>query len=111
MWLPDTGTPAQIAFGKDWAEKCSSDPGWCKQYSPTGSVPLPNYAVMYNPILTAIKAIELAGTDDRAQVAKAARSGKLEFDSTEGYLKIGTDGKTNLRGFWAQVKDGKIMPY
>jgi len=96
MYLNGQGSPAAIAFSKDWAAKCESDPGWCKTYSPTGSVPLPNYPVMYNPLLTAVKAIELAGTDDRIKVSEAARSGKLEFDSPLGPVKIGTNGRSDL---------------
>ncbi|MFA4837377.1 MAG: ABC transporter substrate-binding protein, partial [Dehalococcoidia bacterium] len=76
MYLPGYGTPAAIEFGKLWAEKCTLDSAWCKKYSPKGSVPLSNHVIMYNPLLTAIKAVELAGTDDRAKVAEAARSGK-----------------------------------
>ncbi|MFA4835335.1 MAG: ABC transporter substrate-binding protein [Dehalococcoidia bacterium] len=112
MFLPSSGigTPAQLEFSNLWAEKCAADPAWCKKYSPTGAVPLPNTPVMYNPILTVIKAIELAGTTDQAKVAEAARSGKLAFDSPLGHLKLGTDGKSNLAGFYIQMRDGKAVP-
>ncbi|MFA4836444.1 MAG: ABC transporter substrate-binding protein [Dehalococcoidia bacterium] len=98
-------------FEQFWAEKCTIDSAFSKKYSSGGTVPLGNYPVMCNPLWTAIKAIELAGTDDRAKVAEAARSGKLEFASPLGDLKIGTDGKSNLPGFFIQIKDGKAVPY
>ncbi|MFA4836505.1 MAG: ABC transporter substrate-binding protein [Dehalococcoidia bacterium] len=109
MYLPGNETPAQTEFGKLWAEKCGEDPAWCKKYSPTGA-PLSNHPIMYNPLLTAIKAVELAGTDDRAKVAEAARSGKLEFDSPLGYLKLNPDGSSNLTGFYVQWQGGKAVP-
>ncbi|MFA4835626.1 MAG: ABC transporter substrate-binding protein, partial [Dehalococcoidia bacterium] len=96
-YLQGQGTPAQIEFGKLWAEK-------------NGSVPFSNHPVIYGPLLTAIKAIELAGTDDRAKVAEAARSGKLEYDSPLGYLKIGKDGKSNITGCYVHLLDGKFVP-
>ncbi|MFA4837315.1 MAG: ABC transporter substrate-binding protein [Dehalococcoidia bacterium] len=108
-YLQGHGTPAQIEFGQLWAEKCKEDPGWCKKYSSTGAVPASNHPVIYGPLLAAIKAIELAGTDDRAKVAEAGRSGKLEYDSPMGYLKIGTDGRNTLTGFYVQVLDGKFV--
>ncbi|MFA4835164.1 MAG: ABC transporter substrate-binding protein [Dehalococcoidia bacterium] len=95
-YLQGHGTPAQIEFGQLWAEK-------------NGSAPSSNHPVIISPLVAAIKAIELAGTDDRAKVAEAARSGKLEYDSPLGYLKIGTDGKSNITGFYVQVLDGKFV--
>ncbi|MFA4836397.1 MAG: ABC transporter substrate-binding protein [Dehalococcoidia bacterium] len=110
MYATGYGTPAALEFGKLWAEKCTLDSAWCKKYSPKGSDPLPNHPILYNSILVAIKAIEMAGTDDPVQVAKAARSGKLELDTPQGYLKIGTDGESNLVGFYVRYTNGKPIP-
>ena len=110
MYVSGYGSPAAVEFGKLWAEKCKEDPNWCKKYSPKGSDPLPNHPILYNSILIAIKAIEMAGTDDPAQVAEAGRSGKLELDTPLGYLKIGMNGASNLTGFYGQYKGGKFVP-
>ena len=107
MWMAGIGTPGARAFGEAWAEKCQLDPGWCKKYSPLGSTPMPNHPLMYNPILTVIKSIELAGSTDRLKVAQAAVSGKIEYDSPLGLLSIGKDGRSNLSGFYVHLKDGK----
>ncbi|MFA4836447.1 MAG: ABC transporter substrate-binding protein [Dehalococcoidia bacterium] len=104
-------TPGVTVFEQAWAEKCTLDPAFSKKYASGGTVPYGNHPVMCNPLFMAIKAIELAGTDDRAKVAEAARSGKLAFDSPLGNLKIGTDGKSNLPGFFIQIKDGKAIPF
>ncbi|MDD5095462.1 MAG: ABC transporter substrate-binding protein [Dehalococcoidia bacterium] len=108
VYLNGQGSPAQIEFGEMWAKKCAEDSAWCKRYSPTGPAPLPNYAPIYNPLLTAIKAVEKAGTDDRGKVAEAALG--LEYDSVLGPLKIGLDGKSSISGYFIQWLDGKPVP-
>ena len=65
--------------------------------------------LMYDPFWWAIKAIELAGTDEPEAVARAARSGNLTWDSPEGLQTIGTDGevtpKVPLTGSGARGED------
>jgi len=104
VYLPGYGASGAAEHEALWGEKCAADPGWCKKYSPSGSKPLPTQPIQWNPIMVVVKAIEIAGTDDPAAVARAARSGKLEFDSPLGYLNIGTDGLSNIPGFYTQVQ-------
>ncbi|MDD5093342.1 MAG: ABC transporter substrate-binding protein [Dehalococcoidia bacterium] len=108
MYLNGQGSPAQIEFGELWAEKCAVDSGWKKKYSAAGTAPLSNHPVLYNPLLTAIKAIEKAGTDDRAKVAEAAKG--LEFDSALGYEKFGPGGQSSIAGFYVHWQDGQPVP-
>ncbi len=57
----------------------------------------------YNCFWTALKAIELAGTDDADKVAQALRSGNLEWDSAWGHLRIPPDGTGLVNMMVAQV--------
>ena len=76
-------------------------------------LPDPSLTYFYNCFWTAIKAIELAGTDDPGKVAQALRSGNLEWDSAWGPLRI-VNGTGNVRGMVALVHEGgeleKVWP-
>lgn len=76
-----------------------------------GREPLPSHIYFYNPMWTAIKAIELAGTSDPVKVAEAARSGKLEWDTPIGHAIFTTDGQSGLRFNVGHVEEGKIVPF
>jgi ABC-type branched-subunit amino acid transport system substrate-binding protein len=68
------------------------------------------FCLMYDPFWWAIKAIELAGTDEPEAVARAARSGNLTWESPEGLQTIGTDGEpTPKTRLLAEVQGGKLV--
>ena len=74
-------------------------------------MPGPTHAFFYFTLWTAIEAIDLAGTDDPAAVAAAARSGELEWESPSGPCVIGTDGETSLKGHIVLVgESGELIP-
>jgi len=68
----------------------------------------------YNCFWTAVRAIQLAGSDDPDKVAQALRSGNLEWDSAWGRLRIAPDGIGEINGMVAQVQEGgklvKVWP-
>jgi hypothetical protein len=67
--------------------------------------------LMYEPFIWAVKAIELAGTDEPEAVARAARSGNLTWDGPQGRLTIGKDGEVTPKNrLIAVVEDGKMIP-
>ena len=69
------------------------------------------FCLMYDPFWWAIKAIELAGTDEPEAVARAARSGNLTWESPEGLQQIGTDGEPTPKfRLLAEVQGGKMVP-
>jgi len=100
-WLPGSDDPGMKAFEDAFMQKY-------------GRMPTPELSYYYNCIWTAIKAIELAGTDDPIKVAEALRSGNLEWDSAWGHLRIPTDGTAEVKGMVAQVQEGgklvKVWP-
>jgi len=71
-----------------------------------GRSPTPDLAYYYNNFWTGIKAMELAGTSDREKVAQAMRSGKLEWDSAWGPLRIPPDGKGIVTLRVSQLQEG-----
>jgi branched-chain amino acid transport system substrate-binding protein len=101
LWLPGSDEPGMKAFEDAFTQKY-------------GQSPTPDLTYYYNCFWTAIKAIELAGTDDPIKVAEALRSGNLEWDSAWGPLRIGTDGIGDVKGVVAQVQEGgklvKVWP-
>jgi len=72
----------------------------------TNKTATPNYVFEYVPLLTAVEAIKFAGTDDPVAVAKAARSGNLEFDTPIGRAHVTTDGQGGLDYMWVQIQKG-----
>ncbi|MFA4835137.1 MAG: hypothetical protein WC749_03570, partial [Dehalococcoidia bacterium] len=57
-----------------------------------------------------IKAIELAGSDKPADIAKAARSGNLVWEAPGGTFNIKPNGQHTNRGQIMLFKDGKLIP-
>jgi len=74
-----------------------------------GKLPQDLHVYFYNTLWTAVHAIELAGTDDPADIAEEARSGNLEFDTPMGRAHIGTDGENGLRNMYVQVQEGGVI--
>jgi len=80
LWLAGSDEPGMKAFEDAYVGKYGREPD-------------PVLTYFYNCFWTAIKAIELAGSDDPLKVAQALRSGNLEWDSAWGPLRIPTDGR------------------
>ena len=101
MWLPGSDEPGMKAFEDAFKQKY-------------GRLPTPELTYFYNDFWTAIKAIELAGTDDPDKVAQALRSGNLKWDSAWGPLRIPLNGTGDVKGMVAQVQEGgklvKVWP-
>jgi len=98
-WLPGIlDTPGSKKFEQDYKAMFGTEPDAVME-------------LMYEPFWWAIKAIELAGTDEPEAVARAARSGKLTWESPQGFLTIGTDGEVTPKfRLLAQVQEGKLVP-
>jgi len=100
-WMPGSDDPGMKAFEDAFVQKNGKEPG-------------SELAALYNPIGIAIKAIELAGSDDPEKVAQALRSGNLRWDSAWGPLHIASDGKGDITLPIAQVQEGgklvKVWP-
>ena len=74
-----------------------------------GKAAMPIDEVMIYPPMVAIRAIEMAGSDKPADIAKAARSGNLVWENAPGGpFKINADGVHNHNGYIMQFKDGKL---
>ncbi len=101
LWLQGSDEPGMKAFENAFLQT-------------TGKLPDPNMSFYYNCFWTAIKAIQLAGSDNPEKVAQALRSGNLEWDSAWGPLRIGSDGIGEMSGLVAQVQTGgklvKVWP-
>jgi branched-chain amino acid transport system substrate-binding protein len=101
MWMAGSDDPGMKAFEDAFTQKY-------------GRLPDPALTYYYNCFWTAIKAIELAGTDDPGKVAQALRSGNLEWDSAWGRLRIAPDGRGDVNAMVAQVQEGgklvKVWP-
>jgi len=101
LWLPGSDEPGMKAYENAFQQKY-------------GRLPTPDTTYFYNCFWTAVKAIELAGTDDPVKVAEALRSGNLEWDSAWGPLRIGTDGIGKITPMVAQIQEGgklvKVWP-
>jgi len=97
--------------GSDEAGMKTFEDAFTNKYS---RAPTPDVTYYYNDFWTAIKAIELAGTDDPVKVAEALRSGNLVWDSAWGPLRIGTNGIGDVKGVVTQVQEGgklvKVWP-
>jgi ABC-type branched-subunit amino acid transport system substrate-binding protein len=93
QWLPGSDDPGMKAFEDAFTQKY-------------GRLPDPALTYFYNCFWTAIKAIELAGTDDPGKVAQALRSGNLEWDSAWGHLRIPPNGKGEVNYTVVQVQEG-----
>jgi len=97
-WLPGTDNLGSKKFEQDYKAMFGTEPDSVME-------------LMYEPFWWAIKAIELAGTDEPEAVARAARSGKLSWESPQGFLTMGTDGEPTPKfRLLAQVQGGKLVP-
>jgi len=97
LWLPGSDDPGMKAFEDAYVQHFNQQPD-------------PNLSYFYNALWTAIKAIELAGTDKPEEVAAALRSGNLEWDSAWGHIRIGTDGIGETTMMVAQIQEeGKLV--
>ncbi|MFA4835005.1 MAG: ABC transporter substrate-binding protein [Dehalococcoidia bacterium] len=73
-------------------------------------VPSPYNLPIYISIMTAIHAIELAGSDNPEDVAKALRSGNLKWEGPVGPFTIDTNGENNMTGVIVELRDGGFIP-
>ncbi len=96
LWLPGSDDPGMKAFEDAFMQKY-------------GRLPDPNMTFFYNCFWTALKAIELAGTDDADKVAQSLRSGNLEWDSAWGHLRIPINGTGEINMMVAQVQEGSKL--
>ena len=97
LWLPGSDDPGMKAFEDAFEQRY-------------GRLPDSNVSFYYNCFWTAIKAIELAGTDDPDKIAQALRSGNLAWDSAWGHLRITPDGEGEVNTMVVQVqKGGKLV--
>jgi len=101
LWIPGSADPGMKAF-EDAFKKT------------IGREPTNDLTYYYNCFWVGIKAIELAGSTDHDKVAKAMRSGNLEFDSAWGHMRIPQNGRADFRMTVAQVQEGgklvKVWP-
>jgi len=95
-WHPSLDDPESLKFKESFE-------------AVNGRLPTDLHVYFYNTLWTAIHAIELAGNDDPVEVAKAARSGNLEFDTPMGRAVYGTDGNNGLRNIFVQIHEGGVM--
>ena len=96
MVILDSDEPGMKTFEDAWVQK----------YGNVSSLELTYF---YNCIWTAIKAIQLAGTDDPGKVAEALRSGNLEWDSAWGPLRFNAEGSTDVAGSVFLIQEGGKM--
>ena len=101
LWLPDSDELGMKAFGDAYQKKYGAQPS-------TGE------AFYYNSLWVAIKAIELANSDDPAEIAKALRSGNLSWDSAYGPMHIPSNGEADMTQMVALIQAGpklvKVWP-
>ena len=101
LWLAGSDEPGMKAFEDAYVGKYNR-------------LPDPALTYFYNCFWTAIKAIELAGTDEPTEVGKALRSGNLTWDSAWGPLHIPADGRGVPTMMVAQIQEGgklvKVWP-
>jgi ABC-type branched-subunit amino acid transport system substrate-binding protein len=68
------------------------------------------YAYFWNTLLVAAKAIEVAGSDDPADIARALRSGNVEVDTPFGNMHIQPDGSAGLTQRLGRIENGEVVP-
>jgi len=105
-WWDNPGDPAVTAYTTAWKKAFAEGRGAFKAFGP---MPDNNVALYYNCLKAVIAAIELAGTDDPEEVAKAALSGKLQFESAMGLATVDTDGSNNLLPKVLRIEGGKFV--
>jgi len=97
MWTSGLDYPGAVKFENDFKAMYNK-------------LPSPTQVYYYNSMWTAIKAIELAGTDtDRVKIAEVARSGKLEWDTPMGHAHFTTDGLSNLSPVLTHIENKELV--
>jgi branched-chain amino acid transport system substrate-binding protein len=97
LWMPGMSNPGAVKFEQDFK-------------AAYGRIPNSSQVYFYNPLWTAINAINLAGTDtDLEKIAQTARSGKLEWDTPIGRAHYAEDGSAGLYLSIAHVENGKLV--
>jgi len=97
LWLPGLPYPGAVKFQQDFQVMYGRMPSSVQVY-------------FYNPLWTAIHAIDLAGTDtDLEKIAQTARSGKLEWDTPMGHAHYTPQGDAGLHLTVAHVEGGKLV--
>jgi len=97
MWHPELSYPGSVKFQQEYQAM-------------HGRMPSPTQVYFYDCLWTAIYAIELAGTDtDLAAIARAARSGNLEWETPMGRARFSPDGYPNLNLSLVQIQEGKLV--
>jgi hypothetical protein len=95
--MPGMSNPGAVKFEQDFK-------------AAYGRIPNSSQVYFYNPLWTAINAINLAGTDtDLEKIAQTARSGKLEWDTPIGRAHYAEDGSAGLYLSIAHVENGKLV--
>jgi hypothetical protein len=97
LWIPGFSNPASQKFEQDFREKY-------------GKAPAVHHANFYLPLWGAIHAIELADSDDPQEIAQAARSGNLHWDTPAGPITILPNGETDMAGSMMVVENGALVP-
>ena len=100
LWYPGLDTPESVKFKEDFK-------------AVNGKLPEINHVFYYFSLWAAIHAIELAGTaEDTEAIARAARSGNLEFDSLVGNVHYTPDGDSGINGRFIQMQgNGNIVGF
>jgi hypothetical protein len=97
MWTSGLDYPGAVKFENDFKAMHNK-------------LPSPTQVYYYNSMWTAIKAIELAGTDtDRVKIAEVARSGKLEWDSPMGRAHFTTEGTSGLSPVLTHIENKELV--
>ena len=97
LWLPGLPYPGAVKFEQDFQAMYDRQPSSVQVY-------------FYNPLWTAIYAIDLAGTDtDLEKIAQTARSGKLEWETPMGRAHYTEDGGAGLYLSVAHIEEGKLV--
>ena len=98
LWLQGLPYPGAVKYQEDFQAMY-------------GRMPNSSQVYFYNPLWTAIYAINLAGTDtDLEKIAQAARSGQLEWDTPMGRAHYTSQGDAGLHLTVARVEEGKLVP-
>ena len=97
-WFPGLTYPGAVKFEKDYQAMY-------------GKLPTGNHVYFYNPLWTAICAIELAGTDtDLVKIAQAARSGNLKWETPIGPAHFTSEGDSSLRYNIGHAESEMLVP-
>jgi branched-chain amino acid transport system substrate-binding protein len=97
LWLPGLPYPGAVKFQQDFQAMYGRMPSSVQVY-------------FYNPLWTAIYAIDLAGTDtDLEKIAQTARSGNLEWDTPMGHAHYTPQGDAGLHLAVAHIEEGKLV--